>query len=64
MNQIKVKIKQLFCKHENNEYKQLISKYHHLQGERIYRFCADCGKLLDSEFLTNEELMMRFKEYR
>ena len=64
MNQIKVKIKQLFCKHKNIEYKRRITKYHHLQGDRIYKFCADCGKLLDSEFSTWEELKLRFKEYR
>lgn len=62
--QIKLKIKQLFCKHGNVEYKEKISKYHHLQGKRVYCFCSECGKLLGSEFLTNEELRMRFKEYR
>lgn len=64
MNQIKVKIKQLFCKHKNIEYKRRITEYHHLQGDRIYKFCADCGKLLNSEFCTWEELKLRFKEYR
>lgn len=64
MNQIKVKIKQLLCKHKNIEYKRRITEYHHLQGERIYKFCADCGKLLDSEFCTWEELKLRFGEYR
>lgn len=64
MNQIKVKIKQLFCKHKNIEYKRRITKFNHLQGERVYKFCADCGKLLDSEFCTWEELKLRFEEYR
>lgn len=64
MNQINVKIKQLFCKHKNIEYKRRITEYHHLQGDRIYKFCADCGKLLDSEFYTWEELKLRFEEYR
>ena len=64
MNQIKVKIKQLFCKHKNIEYKRRITEYPHLQGDRIYKFCADCGKLLDSEFCTWEELKLRFEEYR
>lgn len=64
MNQIKVKIKQLLCKHKNIEFKRRITKYHHLQGDRIYKFCADCEKLLDSEFCTWEELKLRFKEYR
>ncbi len=64
MNQIKVKIKQLFCKHKNIEYKRRITEYHHLQGDRIYKFCADCGKFLDSEFCTWEELKLRFEEYR
>ena len=59
-----IKIKQLFCKHINIEYKRRITEYHHLQGDRIYKFCADCGKLLDSEFCTWEELKLRFKEYR
>lgn len=64
MNQIKVKIKQLFCKHKNIEYKRRITEYHHLQGDRIYKFCADCGKLLDSDFCTWDALKLRFKEYR
>lgn len=51
-------------KHKNIEYKRRITKYHHLQGDRIYKFCADCGKLLDSEFCTWEELKLRFEEYR
>lgn len=64
MNQIKVKIKMIFCKHKNIEYKRRITEYHHLQGDRIYKFCADCGKLLDREFYTWEELKLRFEEYR
>lgn len=64
MNQIKVKIKQLFCKHKNIEYKRRITEYHHLQGDQIYKFCSDCGKLLDSEFCTWEELKLRFGKYR
>lgn len=59
-----IKIKQLFCKHKNIEYKRRITEYHHLQGDRIYKFCADCGKLLDSEFCTWEELKPRFEEYK
>ena len=46
------------------EYKRRITEYHHLQGDRIYKFCSDCGKLLDSEFCTWEELKLRFEEYR
>lgn len=64
MNLIKVKIKQLLCKHKNIEYKRRITEYQHLQGDRIYKFCADCGKLLDSEFCTWEELKLKFEEYR
>ncbi len=55
------KIKQLFCKHKNVEYKKLITKYHALNGELVYTFCADCGKLLEKEFLSNEEFLFRFK---
>lgn len=64
IKKIKNKIKQLLCQHKNIEYKRRITKYNHLQGDRIYKFCSDCGKLLDSEFCTWEELKLRFKEYR
>lgn len=49
------KIKQLFCKHKNIGYYTKNSKFHHLQGERVYRICQDCNKVVDSEFLSNEE---------
>lgn len=57
------KLRQLFCKHKNVEYKEIVSKYHHLQGERIFIFCADCGKALGSRFYSNEELCRSFKKY-
>lgn len=63
MNQIRLKIKQHFCKHKNVEYCRRKTEFHHLQGDCIYKFCADCGKLLDSEFCTWEEIMLRFKAY-
>jgi hypothetical protein len=63
IKEIKNKIRQLFCKHENIEYMESVSKFHPLHGQRIYMFCADCGKELGSRFYTNEELCMKFKEY-
>ena len=59
-----IKIKQLFCKHKNIEYFRRKSIYQPLHGERIYMFCADCGKELGSRFYTNEELCMSFEEYK
>lgn len=55
------KLKQLFCKHKNTGYFTKNSKYHHLQGERVYRICKDCGKIIDSEFLSNEEFCRRYR---
>jgi hypothetical protein len=64
INKIKIKLNRLFCKHKKVEYKERISRYHPLHGERIYTFCEDCGKMLGSRFYTNEELCMSFEEYR
>lgn len=64
IKKIKNKIKQLFCKHKNIEYFRRKSIYQPLHGERIYMFCADCGKELGSRFYTNEELCMSFEEYK
>lgn len=54
-------IKQLFCKHKNIEYKQPITKYHALNTETVCTFCADCGKLLKTEHISNEEFLFRFR---
>lgn len=55
------KLKQLFCRHKNVGYYQKNSIFHALNGERVYRICEDCGKIIDSEFLDTEEFYRRFK---
>lgn len=56
-----MKIKQLFCRHKNIEYKRPITKYHALSTETVCTFCVDCGKLLKTEYISNEEFLLRFK---
>ena len=56
-----MKLKQLFCKHKNIEYKEPITTYHALNSNPIYQFCVDCGKLLKIEYISNEEYLFRFK---
>lgn len=56
-----MKLKQIFCRHKNIEYKQPIQKYHALNTETVCTFCADCGKLLLTEYISNEEFLFRFK---
>ena len=58
---IKTKIKQLFCKHKNIEYMQPRTKYLTLNTETVCTFCADCGKLLKTEHISNEEFLLRFR---
>lgn len=58
---MKEKIRQLFCRHKEFEYCTKIQPFHHLQGERVYKRCVKCGKIIGSEFLSNEEFMYRFK---
>lgn len=53
--------KRLFCRHKEIEYKRKIELFHHLQGETVYKFCKKCGKMIGTEFLTNEEMLRRFK---
>ena len=57
----KQKIKQLFCKHKNIGYYRMQTKYHNIQGENVYRICEDCNKIIDREFLSNEDFMYRFR---
>lgn len=61
IQKIKTKYKQMICKHKNVEYKQPIQQFHALNTEKVYTFCADCGKLLKKEEISNEEFLMRFK---
>lgn len=58
---IREKIKQLFCKHKEIEYKKKIQPFHNIQGETVYMFCKDCGKLLGTKFMSNEEFYASFK---
>jgi len=55
------KIKQLFCQHKDTGYYTKISKYYNLRGEHIYKICRECGKIIESEFISNEEFNFRFR---
>lgn len=57
---MKNRIKQLFCRHKNIEYKQPVSKFHALNTATVCTFCADCGKLLKTEYIDINEFYMRF----
>lgn len=57
---MKNRIKQLFCRHKNIEYKQPVSKFHALNTETVCTFCADCGKLLKTEYMDIDEFYMKF----
>ena len=56
-----MKIKQLFCKHKKVDYCEPVTAYHALNSNPIYHFCADCGKLLKIEYISNEEYLFRFR---
>lgn len=53
--------KRLFCRHTEYEYRRKIQPYYNLQGETVYKFCKKCGKRIGSEFMSNEEFLLRFK---
>ena len=51
MKNIKLILKQTFCKHEYQEMKKVdTSKYMCISGEEIYIVCKKCGKVKDSYF--------------
>ena len=52
-------LERLFCKHEKVYYTKQ-TRFYHLQGKRVYCRCSKCGKELDSEFVTNDEMYFRF----
>lgn len=58
---LKTRIKQLFCKHKNIEYKEPITKFHALNTNTVCTFCVDCGKLLKTEYISNDEYLFRFR---
>ncbi len=60
-NRILGTFKRLLCRHTEYEYRRKIQHYHNLQGETVYKFCKKCGKIIGSEFMSNEEFLMRFK---
>lgn len=56
----KSKIKQFFCRHRYVEYAEPVTKYHALNTQTVCTFCRDCGKLLKTEHISNEEYLFRF----
>lgn len=58
---IKRKIKQLFCRHKRYDFYVKQQIYHALNGERVYRICNDCGKILDSKFWETEAFYRTFR---
>lgn len=46
----KNKIVQLFCHHNALWYKN-VGPYHNLSGEKRYKVCKKCGKILDETFI-------------
>ncbi len=55
MKNIKLILKQTFCKHEYQEMKKVdTSKYMCISGEEIYIVCKKCRKVKDSYFREYE----------
>lgn len=55
MKNIKLILKQTFCKHEDQEMKKVdTSKYMCISGEEIYIVCKKCRKVKDSYFREYE----------
>ncbi len=45
---LKIKIKEIFCRHKNTQSMVKKEKFHALCGTTVYEVCQDCGKILDS----------------
>lgn len=50
----KGKLGQFFCRHHNQEWLKKIEKYHNLSGDTHYLICKDCGKELDTRFISHD----------
>lgn len=50
LNKPKNKIVQLFCHHEG-VWCRRVEPYYSLSGERQYKVCKRCGKILDETFI-------------
>ena len=51
VNNPKIKIAQLFCRHKNKGWYTRQSTFHNLQGQTQYLICEDCGKELKTQFI-------------
>ena len=51
---LKIKLKQLFCRHKNKLWMKKKSTFQCLSGDEIFLVCKDCGKILDSTFREHE----------
>lgn len=53
-------LRQLFCRHEPEYCRDTSSRFCNLNGATVYKVCKKCGKVVDKEFMTNEELLLKF----
>lgn len=51
---LKIKLKQLFCRHKNKLWMKKKSTFQCLSGDEIFIVCRDCGKILDEKFIEHE----------
>ena len=51
---LKIKLKQLFCRHKNKVWMKKKSTFQCLSGDEIFLVCRDCGKILDEKFIEHE----------
>ncbi|WP_324279294.1 hypothetical protein [Fusobacterium polymorphum] len=51
---LKIKLKQLFCRHKNKLWMKKKSTFQCLSGDEIFLVCRDCGKILDEKFIEHE----------
>ncbi|MCW0263108.1 hypothetical protein [Fusobacterium vincentii] len=54
MGKLKIKLKQLLCRHKNKGWMKKKSTFQCLSGDEIFLVCKDCGKILDSTFRERE----------
>lgn len=54
LKNIKTKAKQIFCRHKETELMTQRGAFCVISGDRIYKVCKRCGKVISSYFAEHE----------
>lgn len=54
MDKLKMFIKQLFCRHKEQNWREKRGMFHIISGDQYEKYCLHCGKILEERFVPYE----------